>query len=447
MMTGQGCASKRFAKQARKFEDAGLYEMAAENFLRSFNANRKNIDAATGLRRTGQRALDLKAAAVVQACFSGNDRETVYNYLGVLAYHQRIRNTGIDLSITEQARSCYEEARPRFLDRSFEEARLLLDEEDFTGAESLFSEIKRIDPDYRDLKGYMRISRSEPLYREGVEQLNNGFYRRAFSTFTTLINDHGAYKDAIELREDALSGGMLTIAVADFKNNSSHRNAHELIKTRISTEISNLNNPFLQIVDDRNMEVFIKEQERAALLGSGMQVGRLMAARALLTGSLLNLELGEGRVQRTERRAYLKEVVETEDKATGEKSSRTLYHKVTYHEFRRENYASGSFQFQLSSTETGAVLASGVIELKPADRIHYAVFEGNPENLVPGHWENMNSESPKDNIQDQRVAVRNLQNLISARNTIKTTAILQNELMDGIAREVRNAVSNYNPEQ
>lgn len=440
-----GCVSKKHARRARKLENAGLYEMAAENYLRSFNANRNNLNAITGLRRTGQRALDKKNAIVSRACLSGNDRETVHRYLEAMTFYQRINNNGISLSMHEEARTCYEEAKVRYLDRSFEEARLLLDEEDFPRAESIFAEIKRIDPGYRDLSQYMRISQSEPLYRQGVEQLNNGFYRSAWNTLTLLINNHGAYKDANDLRQDALSAGMLTIAVADFENNSRRRNAHDIIKSRTIAEIGNLNNPFVRVVDDRNIAVFIKEQERAARMGGEMKIGRLMAARALLTGGLQSLEVSEGRMQRTERRGYLREVIE--ENSGGEKTVRTVYHKVKWHEFRKENYAAGSFRYQLSSTETGAVLASGVIQLKPADQIHYAVFEGDHANLVPGHWEFESRESLKDIVQDQRVAVRELQNLLKGRTRIKTTAELQNELIEGIAREIGRAVNSYNPEQ
>lgn len=441
-----GCVSKKHAKRARKLEDAGLYELAAENYLRSFNANPNNLDAITGLRRTGQRTIDIKNSIVSRACLSGNDRETVYRYLETLAFYQRIRNTGVSLAMHEEARTCYEEAKARFLDRSFEEARLLLEEEDFTRAESIFAEIKRIDPNYRDLNQYMRVSQSEPLYRQGVEQLNNGFYRSAYNTFTHLMNNHGSYKDANELRQDALSAGMITIAIGDFENRTRQRNAHNILKSAIIAEIGNLNNPFLQVVDDRNTAAFIKEQERAARMGGEMKIGRLMAARALLTGSLQNLEIREGSLERIERRGYLREIIE-EENAGGEKTTRTVYHKVTWNEYRMENFAAGSFRYQLSSTETGAVLASGVIQLKPSDQINYAVFEGNHANLVPGNWEFRNRESPKDNIVDQRAAVRNLHNMFTARNKIKTITELQSELIGDFAREISRAVNSYNPEQ
>lgn len=444
---GQSCASKRHVKQASKLEDAGLYEMAAENYLKAFNANSKNIEAATGLRRTGQRSLEAKATLVNQAYFSGNDKETVYNYLEAFAYQQRIGKTGIDLKMPEQAQSYWEEAKPKYLDSSFEEARLLLEEENFSKADEIFSEINRIDPSYRDLNQYMKVSRGEPLYREGVVHLNNGFYRRAYNTFSLLLNDYGSYKDSRELREDALSAGKITVAVADFENRSRQRNAHNIIKTLIISEISKLENPFIQVVDDQNIDAFLKEQELAASIGSDIRVGKLMAAKAFLTGSLMNLSVNEGRSKRTEKRAYLKEVIETEDNVTREKSTKTIYHKVTYHEIQKENQASGSFHYQLSSTETGAIILSGVAELNPTDRIHYAVFEGNHENLVPGHWEYTNRESPKDKVHDEPQMAKSLQDLFSARQAILTTAALQNKLIEGIAQKVSAEVNDYNPEQ
>ncbi len=447
LATGQACTSKRLAKQASNLEDAGLYEMAAEHYLKSFRSNQRNIEAATGLRRTAQRTLESRAIMVNQAWLEGDDRETVYRYLEVLDYHQKIGSAGIQLSIPGQARTNYQEAKPRFLDNTFEEARLLLEEERFNRAESLFLEINRIDPDYQDLSRYMRVSRSEPLYRTGTDQLNSGFYRRAYQTFTTLLNNHGAYKDARELREDALKKGRLTVAIADFENRTRQRNIHELIKSRITAELSSGSNPFIQVVDDRNINAFLKEQQMAARLGSEMKVGHLMAAKALLTGELTSFEIREGRLQQTEKRAYLKEEIEIVDGVTREKTTRTVYHKVTYVEYSRENSASGSFRYQLSSTETGAILASGVIELSPSDKVNYAVFDGEPDKLVPGHWEERNRDSPKDNIRDEARHIRPLQNLLSARQEIRPAGSLRNELAEGIASAVSQAVNDHNPEQ
>jgi tetratricopeptide (TPR) repeat protein len=441
-----GCASKKHARRAVRLEEAGLYEMAAGYYLRSYHANPNNLEAITGLRRTAQRTIDNKNAVVSRACLSGNDRETVYRYLETMEFYQKIRNTGISLSMHEEARRCYEEAKTRFLDASFDEARLLLEEEDFIRAQSIFAEIKRIDPNYRDLGQYMKVSQSEPLYRQGIAYLNNGLYRSAYNTFTHLITSHGVYKDAGVLRQDALAAGMMTISIADFENRTRQRNAHEVLKSMIIAEIGRLNNPFLQVVDDRNTNTFVREQERAARMGSEMKIGRLMSSKALLTGSFQSFEVQEGGLQRFERRGYLREVIE-EKTGESDKSVRTVYHKVTWHEFRRENYAAGSFRYQLSSTETGAVLASGVIQLKPADQIHYAVFEGDHNNLVPGYWEYQNRQSAKDNIQDQRTAVREIQNLLKARAAIKSTADLQKELFEGIASEVSRAINSYNPEK
>lgn len=447
LVASQACVSKRLAKQAEKQEDAGLYELAADNYLRSFNANTKNINAATGLRRTAQITLNSRADQVTQAYRSGNDRETVYKYLDAVSFQDKILKAGISLTLPQQALTYFEEAKPRFLDKLFKEARLLLEEESFSQAESLFSEISGIDPSYQDLDSYMRISRSEPLYRKGMDQYNSGFYRKAYYTLSKLINDHGVFKDAAVIREDALRKGRVTIAISEFDNRTRQRNVNTILKNKIVAKISTINNPFLQIIDDRNLNAFLREQELAARLGNELKIGNLESARALLTGELTRFEVKEGSMQRTDKKAYLKEVVSYEDKNTGDKISETKYHKVTYQEYQRKSSALGHFRYKLSSTETATVMISGVVELNPQDNIHYAVFEGNHKNLVPGHWEYRNQNSPKDKILDKNNDIKRLQSLFSARQTIKQTEELRTDLINQIALKVVRDLDSYNPEQ
>ena len=88
-----------------------------------------------------------------------------------------------------------------------------------------------------------------------------------------------------------------------------------------------------------------------------------------------------------------------------------------------------------------------MVELSPGDQVHYAVFDGETENLVPGHWEYIDRDSPKDNIRDEPKQIREMQNLFEAGQEIKTADMLRNELTGSIALAVSEAVNAYNPEQ
>ena len=173
-VVASGCASKRLAKKGLKFEEAGMYEMAAELYYQSLAANQKNVDAAVGLKKNGQRLLDEKSMQVHKAYFDGNDKQTVYAYLDAKTYHDKVKALGVTLNLSETSQGYFDEAKPRYLQSLYSEARVLLDEEKFKESEAKFAEIKSIDPSYQGIDEHMKVAVAEPVYREGLSFLESG---------------------------------------------------------------------------------------------------------------------------------------------------------------------------------------------------------------------------------------------------------------------------------
>jgi hypothetical protein len=67
--------------------------------------------------------------------------------------------------------------------------------------------------------------------------------------------------------------------------------------------------------------------------------------------------------------------------------------------------------------------------------------------LVPGYWESISSDSPKDQINTSSDDVAKLQNLLNANHNIRSTESLRNELLDKFARLVAEKINRYNPEE
>lgn len=440
-----GCASKRYVKKGLKYEQAGMYELAAEMFYQSMVRNPKNIDAAIGLKKNGQRLMDDKILSIHQVYSAGNDKETVYKFLDAKAYRDKVNATGVQISYPERTEGFFNEAKSRYLSKLYAEARLLLDEEKFKDSEVLFSEIKSIDPSYKGVDEHMKISQCEPIYREGVDFLSTGFYRKAYANFNSIIVNHGSYKDSKELRDDALNKGMITIEIKPFTSKQRlDRPVASMLESKITTSITSLKNPFIKIVDTQNTQAFIQQQQQTH--NTNVQIGKLLAAKALLTGEIIRLERTSGELQKTEKRGYLKEEKKVKDKTTGEEKIETEFHKVTYFEFTRENIVKVSFKYQLSSTETASVLVSDEMDINANDNIHYAEFEGKMENLIPGYWEFADKKSPKDKINDNQSDINKLQSLLKASKTIKSIDALQGQVFDDIAKRVAAKINQYNPE-
>lgn len=441
-----GCASKRHAKQGLKFEEAGMYEQAAESFYSSLIADPKNIDAAVGLKKNGQRLLDEKMLAVHKAYTTGDDKETVYKYLNAKAYSDKVTAAGVSLPLTERTEGFYKEAKPRYVAARYNEARLLLDEEKFGQANEIFSEVKKLEPSYQDIDEQIKISVCEPIYREGSQLLLNAFNRKAYEKFNSIITVYGTYKDAKDLRDEALNKGMITIAISPFANSSSRKDASQIFEGKISSALASLNNPFIRVVDIKNSKTFVAEQHRAINTGSKIEIGKMLAAKAILTGTVLKYDATEGKTLQEEKRGFIKEVITHKNKETGEETFETRYHKVTYNVVRKENRASIGFRYQLSSSETSSVLVADAMEQTATDVVNFATYQGNSNNLVPGYWEYSNKNSPKDKVSDSKVEIDNLQQLLKAKQTIKTVDALEAEIIDSFIKKVATKINSYNPE-
>ena len=126
---GTSCASKRYAKKGLKYEQAGMYEMAAQSYYQSLLANNDNIDARIGLKKNGQRLLDQKIITVHNAYDSGDDKKTVYSYLDAKSYQDQLAALSIEIIIPERTPDMFKEAKTKYIEKIYNDAQLLVEDE------------------------------------------------------------------------------------------------------------------------------------------------------------------------------------------------------------------------------------------------------------------------------------------------------------------------------
>ena len=110
----------------------------------------------------------------------------------------------------------------------------------------------------------------------------------------------------------------------------------------------------------------------------------------------------------------------------------------------KENNVNITFQYQLTSTETNAVLVSDAFDVNLSDQASYAIFEGDKSKLIPGYWEFADKDSPKDRIDESASADRALKQLLAANRNVKTVSTLQSEVTDRVAQRVAQKINQYN---
>lgn len=444
---GTSCASKKYAKKGAKYEAAGMYEMAAESYFKSLQANRDNIDARIGLKKNGQRLLDQKVLAVHNAYDAGDDKKTVYTYLDAKGYQDMVASLGVELAMTERTPELFKDAKAKYVEKIYNEAQLLLEDERFKQSEELLAEVKRLEPSYGNTDEMMKVSKSEPVYRQGKEFLSTGMYRKSYAAFDQILKTQGSYKDSKELRDEALAKGMITITFGSIENKTRIDGVNSIVESKVKSAVNGLNNPFIKVIDKQNTNQLIEEQQRGVNQGSDIQVGKILAAKALFTGAVMKFAFDEGKLKKQDKRGYIKEEYIVKDPTTGESKKKYKYNKVTYTEYSQENNVSSSFQYQLTSTETSAIMVSDAMDGNAGDEIHYVVFDGKANQLVPGWWEHIDRDSVKDKINDNNSDVDNLRDLIKARRSIKSIDALKTEVYNGIASRVARKINAYNPEE
>ncbi len=436
-----GCASKRYTKKADKFEEAGLYEDAAEYYYQAVKKKDSNVDAKLGLRKNGQLALDRKLADFTSAYKQSDYKKAVYNYIDAEKYYNKIEAVNVDLDFPEYHKEYYAEAKSDYLNKKYADGVDKLNREDFSAALVVLEEMKGIDANYKDVKELYIIAKYEPMYRDANQYLETELYRKAYYTFETIIKGAGSYKQSVALKDEAQEKGTITILVTNLSyTNYRYRETAGKITSDLKGKLSELNNPFLKIIDPSSLNVNIYQNGQI-----NMKAANLAGIKSVLSGSVTSVSSVNGKLNKNEKRGYLKVVTKTKNKE-GQEVKTVKYHKTTYMEYQQANKANLALNFKLVSTEDNSVMVSDIISNNNSDRIHYATFGGDKKKLIPGYWKykdrNSNSDVKKDNKSD----INKLQNLLKADKSIKSAQTLLNELLSKSVNKMTEKVDKYNPE-
>ena len=419
--------SKSFSKKAAKLDEAGLYAEAAEMYLQSAQRSNKNVEAKIGLKKTGQMLLNDKLSEFFKNMAVGSNKgEAVAAYLEAKRYQDQVNRLGVVLEIPDHYRSDFERVKGEHLVDLYDQGQALLAKQDFRAAELLFTQIAKLEPNYKDASSLQAVAYLEPLYRAGKVDLEAGRYRKAYDELSRVMEKDAGYKDTGALRQEALTKGQYTIAVLPFTSAIKRTDITSLMQAHAMTSLLETSDPFLKVVDRENIDRILEEQ-RLGLSGvvdeqTAVRVGNLIGAQAVLMGTVIDYREEPGTLRRSTKDAYESYRVQQVNKETGEKYFVTRYKPVRYSEYFQENKVVMSFSYRLVSLETGEVLASKVVDREAEDHMYYASYDGNGEILLPAR---------NGQVDLAERARRELRGLLSAPREMKSVATLSNEIVRG----------------
>jgi hypothetical protein len=215
-----GCAVKKMSKQAAQFEAAGMFKEAADLYYQAAMKKPQEVDYRIGLKRSGQIYLDELSAGIAQSYNRGDHKKTVYDYLVMQDFAAKVKRAGIDLNIDYTTQRYYENAKDAYLDKRYESGQRLLIEQNYDEARKVFTEVHRINPDFKDTRSYLNTSTYEPFYQNGTRLFSQGKYMEAYREWDRIATHESNYKDVKVRMQQALAErykeGTLLLMDEDF---------------------------------------------------------------------------------------------------------------------------------------------------------------------------------------------------------------------------------------
>jgi tetratricopeptide (TPR) repeat protein len=435
LMVGSCHSSKHYYKVGTKQESGGLVSEAAESYYTALQHKRTNVDAQIALKRTGQLVLNNLLNDFSKQKNFGDHKLAVYSYLQASNYRDRIQSVGVSLLLSDFYEKDYNDCKNIYLRTLYDEGNSLLKEQKFAEAEKKFTEIKQLDPTYKDAGDLSDVAYLEPLYQQGKIAMSLEHFREASELFEKVIARKSSYKDASALRKECIEKGRFTIALVDFKNASGIPGIEAKMAAYTLDALTSSQDPFINIVDRENLQNIINEQhlQMTGIIdeNTAVAVGELVGANAILTGTVLSYSEKKGTLRSKQRDGYTTYQERVLNKTDGKYYMQTLYRPCSYTEYYNSNACTVSFQYKLTNIKTGEIIATEIVEKSLNDEVIYGRFDGDVNTLWPA-----GQGGPNMNQNDRRALLA----MMNARQEVKTSGELSNALFNQISAQMTSAI-------
>lgn len=439
----QSCSgTKKYAKQALKFEAAGMYQDAAKNYLESLRRDQNNIEARIGLKKTGEKVFQDRLDNFFTAKAVGDNRKAIYDYIEAQKYKETLSRYNIIVEQPSYMERDFEVLKSEYLEKRYNEGKMLMGQEKYGEAKSIFKEVIELDPEYKDVTNLKQIAYIEPFYQKALAAYAEESYVKAYYLLDNVVSEDPNYKDTKSLRAECLELGMYTIAILGIDNVTGDNILGHKIQASLVTNLANNTNPFIKVIDRENMESII-EQQRLNLSGAidentAAKVGELLGAKAVISGKIIERSLTTGSTRTFNRNGYQAYSVKQFNKASQKEETVTKYNKVAYKEYYQMNEVKLAYQMQVTSLETGEIIFSRLFDQANSDAMHFAIYDGDGRYLYP---------EVKGAVSLNRNEKSNLNNLLSASREVKASTELMDELLSSstsyFSEDIIRSVNGY----
>ncbi|MBM3911790.1 MAG: hypothetical protein FJ350_02135, partial [Sphingomonadales bacterium] len=184
LLTLGACNSpKKLTGRGDELAIAGMYEEASMQYMRALRSKPTYVDARVGLKRAGQKHLDALLVKFDRLHGERQHYDAVFAFVKAETFYRQVEMLRVDLDFPARYRADYESDKAIYLEEAYNKAVRLMDQGQLIEAQAVLSDMKRVDPNYKDAAQMERVARVIPIYEDGMAMFDRQRYRAAHQRF------------------------------------------------------------------------------------------------------------------------------------------------------------------------------------------------------------------------------------------------------------------------
>jgi tetratricopeptide (TPR) repeat protein len=443
LLTGVwGCNSPRkWTSKGDELAAAGLYEEASLQYMRALRAKPTLIEARTGLKRSGQQHLDAMLLKFDRLHRERQLNDAVFAFVKADRFYRELEALRVDLDFPGRYRADYEADKAAYLEGAYNQAARLMDQGQFTEAQAILADMKRVDPNYKDAAQMERIARVIPIYEDGIAMYDRQRFRAAHQRFKDAEAVLPGFRNLDSMMIACEQQLMMKIAILPFDGSTGFAfmlTPHTFLRSALTME----RNRFIQLVDEIAINNALQQQ--ANLLYGGnkviLEVARSLGANTVVGGKVLELQVIPPDLRSEVRRGWEGYTVEVVNPTNQQKQTETRYKKVEYTEWTGRSVIRMKVQCQMVNAANEQVYFSDVFQVETGDEVRYVNYDGDKSRLYAGVWADRNRVDPSDKVFTERQERRDMERLLNGRREFAPVSGMMGELQTAMSLRLRDAV-------
>ena len=442
LLTLGACNSpKKLTGRGDELAIAGMYEEASMQYMRALRSKPTYVDARVGLQRAGQKHLDALLVKFDRLHGERQHYDAVFAFVKAETFYRQVEMLRVDLDFPARYRADYESDKAIYLEEAYNKAARLMDQGQFTEAQAVLSDMKRVDPNYKDAAQMERVARVIPIYEDGMAMFDRQRYRAAHQRFKDAEAVLPGFRNLDSMMVACENLLTLKVAILPFDGSSGFAfmlNPHTFLRSSLTME----RNRFLQLVDENAIANALQQQSNLLYGGNKviLEIARSLGANTVIGGKVLELQVVPPELRSEIKRGWEAYTVEVTNPTTQQKTTETRYKKVEYSEWSGRSLVRMKVQCQMVNALNEQVYFSDIFQVETGDEVRYVMYDGDKSRLYAGVWADRNRDDATDKVFKERDQRRDMERLLNGRRDFAPVSGMMGELQTAMSLRLRDAV-------